>query len=176
MTLGGHGAGPQDLHHVATRNERNDSMREFSAPQHGACHYRQRGVTLLELMIVTVIVAILGLVALPSYRQYTIRAQRTEAKAALLQLAANQERFYLTNNTYTNNLAAVGFPGGVSEHGVYTLAIPVANQQTFQATATPTPGGGFNGKDMTSDAECAQFTLTQQGLKTALPDPNTVCW
>lgn len=136
----------------------------------------QRGVTLIELMVVVVVVAILGMIALPSYRQYTIRAQRTEAKTALLQLATNQERFYLQNNTYTNNLAALGFPGGVSENGVYTLNVPVANAQTFQATATPTPGGGVNGKNMTSDAECAQFNINAQGLKTAAPDPNSACW
>jgi len=137
---------------------------------------RQSGVTLIELLLVVTIVAILGLVALPSYRQYSIRAQRTEAKTALLRLAANQERFYLTNNTYTNNLAALGFPGGVSENGVYTLNIPVANTQTFQATAVPTPGGGANGRNMTSDVECTQFTLNSQGVKQATPDPNTLCW
>lgn len=137
---------------------------------------RQHGITLVELMVVMVVVAVLGMVALPSYRQYSMRAQRTEAKTALLQLAANQERFYLQNNTYTNNLAALGFPGGVSENGVYTLAVPVADPQSFQATATPTPGGGINGRNMTTDAECAQFSLTSQGLKTATPDPNTTCW
>jgi len=137
---------------------------------------RQRGVTLLELMIVVVIVAILGMIAVPSYRQYTMRAQRTEAKSALLQLAANQERFYLQNNTYTNNLAALGFAGGVSENGVYTLAVPLANAITYQATAVPTPGGGFNGKDMNADAECQQFGINSQGLKTAAPDLNNACW
>jgi len=137
---------------------------------------RQHGVTLIELMLVVVVVAILGMIALPSYRQYSIRAQRTEAKTALLLIAANQERFYLQNNTYTNNLAALGFPGGVSENGVYTLAVPVANQQAYQATATPTPGGGISGRDMTADVECAQFGLTSAGLKTANPDPNSTCW
>jgi type IV pilus assembly protein PilE len=137
---------------------------------------RQHGVTLIELMVVVVVIAILAMVAVPSYRQYSIRAQRTEAKTALLQLATNQERFYLQNNTYTNNLAALGFPGGLSENGVYTLNVPLANAQTFQATATPTPGGGINGREMTSDAECAQFNLNAQGLKTANPDPNNACW
>jgi len=137
---------------------------------------RQHGVTLIELMLVVVIVAILGMIAVPSYRQYSMRAQRTEAKTALLRIATNQERFYLQNNTYTNNLAALGFPGGVSEYGVYTLNVPVANAQTYQATATPTPGGGINGKNMTSDAECAQFSINSQGVKAAAPDLNNTCW
>ena len=145
-----------------------------TAPE--ALRQHQRGVTLIELMVVVVIIAILAMIAVPSYRQYTIRAQRTEAKTALLQLAANQERFYLQNNTYSNDLAALGFPGGASENGVYTLNVPLANTQAFQATATPTPGGGINGRDMTVDGECAQFNLNSQGLKTANPDPNNVCW
>ena len=135
----------------------------------------QRGVTLIELLLVTVIIAILGMVAVPSYRQYSMRAQRTEAKTALLQLATAQERFYLQNNTYTNNFAGLNLTG-FSENQVYTLAIPLANAQTYTATAAPTPGGGVNGKDMTVDAECASFTLTAQGLRTAAPNPNNACW
>jgi type IV pilus assembly protein PilE len=135
----------------------------------------QRGVTLIELMLVMVIVAILGMIAVPSYRQYSMRAQRTEAKTALLQLATAQERFYLQNNTYTNNFAALNLTG-FSENQVYTLAITAADFQTFSATATPTPGGGVNGKGMNDDAECASFTLTAQGLRTAAPNPNNACW
>ena len=140
-----------------------------------AIMFPQSGVTLLELMVVAVVIAVLGMVALPSYRQYSMRAQRTEAKTALLQLATAQERFYLQNNTYTANFAALNLTG-MSENSVYTLAIPLANAQTYQANAVPTAGGGVNGKDMTSDVECARFDITAQGLKTAQPDPNTVCW
>ena len=61
---------------------------------------RMAGVTLLELMAVVVVIGILGMIALPSYRQYVMRAQRTDAKTALLQLQTNQERFYLSNRRY----------------------------------------------------------------------------
>jgi len=135
-----------------------------------------RGVTLVELLIVIVIIAVLGLIAVPSYRQYSMRAQRTEAKTALLRLAANQERFYLQNNTYTNDTVALGFLLGESENGVYTLNIPLADTNTYQATAVPTPGGGTNGRTMTADTECAQFGIDAQGLKTAMPDPQSRCW
>jgi type IV pilus assembly protein PilE len=137
---------------------------------------RYGGVTLVELLIVVMIVSILGLIAVPSYRAYTMRAHRTEAKSALLQLAANQERFYLQNNSYSTDLVALGFPLSTSEYGVYTLTIPVADTVTYQATATPTPGGGTSGRNMTADAECARFTIDAQGLKTATPDPENRCW
>lgn len=137
---------------------------------------RMTGFTLVELMIVVIVVGILAAIAMPSYRQYTLRTHRTEAKSALLRLASSQERFYLQNNTYTNNLVALGFAAGTSDDGVYTLNVPVANTTTWQATATPTPGGGVNGVDQTADGECTSFALDSQGRRTAAPDPNSRCW
>jgi type IV pilus assembly protein PilE len=134
------------------------------------------GVTLLELMIVVVVMGVLAVIGVPTYRQYMQRTHRTEAKSALLRIAAEQERFYLQNNTYTNNLAALGFPGAVSENAVYTLAIPAANATAFTATATPRAGGGTNGVDQTGDAQCATFTINAQGIRTAAPNPNNNCW
>jgi type IV pilus assembly protein PilE len=134
------------------------------------------GVTLIELMVVVIVIGILAAIGVPSYRNYTMRAQRTEAKTALLRLAANQERFYLQFNTYTNDLVALGFVGGMSENGVYTLAVGAANTTTFQATATPTPGGGTNGVDQSVDADCASFTIDSAGVRSAAPDPSGRCW
>ncbi len=138
--------------------------------------HQPQGVTLLELLIVVVMIGLLATIAVPSYRQYSMRAQRTEAKTALLRLAANQERFYLQNNTYTDNLVALGFPAGVSDKGVYTLAVPVADTDTYRATAVPTPGGGQNGVGMSADADCALFSIDAQGVRAAAPDPNSQCW
>lgn len=136
---------------------------------------RIAGVTLLELMAVVLVIGVLGVIALPSYRQYSMRAQRTDAKTALLRLATNQERFYLQNRRYggTADLAALGFPDGKSENGAYQITIPVANAETYTAVATPVAGGRF---DMSADAECAQFEIDAQGRRRASPDPNQRCW
>jgi type IV pilus assembly protein PilE len=137
--------------------------------------HRVLGFSLIELMATVAIIAVLGMIAIPAYRQYSMRAQRTEAKAALLQLATNQERFYLQNRTYTNNFGQLNMTG-MSENSVYTLAIPVADATQYTATAVPTPGGGINGRDMTTDADCTQFSIDSQGLKQAAPDPDIQCW
>jgi type IV pilus assembly protein PilE len=130
-------------------------------------------------MVVVIVIATLAVIALPSYRQFTIRSQRTEAKTALLQLAANQERFYLQNNRYGTvaELTAANFPT-TSENNVYTLTLATVNgwQRDYTATATATIGGGTNGIDMTIDADCATFTITSQGVRDAAPDPNANCW
>ena len=137
---------------------------------------REQGLTLIEMLVVVVVIGILSAVAFPSYRQYSLRAHRTEAKTALLRVAENQARFYLQNNTYTNDLTALGFPGGLTEKALYTLAVPAADANAFQATAVPTIGGGLNGVDMHADVDCTQFRITSQGAKTATPDPDTRCW
>lgn len=140
---------------------------------------RVLGVTLIEVMIVVVVVAILGLIAVPSYRQYTIRAQRTEAKSALLELQTNQERWYLQNNAYTDDPEDLGFTGSLTENGVYTIDVrpgPGGLAQGYIATATPTSGGGSNGVDMSDDDECAQFSIDSEGRREASPDPRGRCW
>lgn len=136
---------------------------------------RMAGVTLLELMAVVLLIGVLGVIALPSYRQYVMRAQRTEAKTALLRLQTNQERFYLANRTYggTANLAALGFPTGTSENGSYAITIAGEDANTYTATATPVAGGRV---DMTQDAMCTSLSITAQGVKTATGSNPTSCW
>lgn len=133
---------------------------------------RNRGITLIELVIVMTIVGLLAAVAVPSYRQYLLRTHRSEAMSALLQLAAAQEKFYLQNNTYAGNAllddappAGLGLPA-TSENGYYTVAITAANVDGFSATATATGG-------QARDTSCATFTLNQAGVKTAT---SANCW
>lgn len=139
---------------------------------------RMKGVTLIELMIVIVVVAILASIAVPSYRQYVLRAHRTEAKTALLNLAAAQEKFYLQNNTYaadsalsTAPPAGLGLPD-TTENGWYTIAITAASATAFSATATATGA-------QTADSDCATLTLTGLGVKSATNSggsASSVCW
>jgi type IV pilus assembly protein PilE len=135
------------------------------------------GVTLLELMAVVMVIGVLGIIALPSYRQYMMRAQRTEAKNALLQVQANQERFYLANRTYGTvaNLIAANLlrADARSERGLYQIAIGGADATGYTATATPVAGAQI---DMTADAQCTSFTINAQGVRTATGTDAANCW
>jgi type IV pilus assembly protein PilE len=138
---------------------------------------RQHGITLLELMAVVMVIGILGIIAIPSYRQYVMRAHRAEAKAALLQLQTNQERYYLNAREYgtVDELVAANLlrAGGLSERGTYRITIADADAQTYTATATPIAGGAF---DMRDDAQCATFSITAQGERTATGSAADTCW
>lgn len=138
---------------------------------------QQRGITLIELMTVIVIIAILASIAVPSYRNYLLRAQRTEATTALLRLQAAQEKFYLQNNAYTANVdgvppAGLGLPD-VTERGFYAIAVALDDDdQTYRATATPVAGAG-----QADDTKCTEFSVTNAGERGAEgPGGMEQCW
>jgi type IV pilus assembly protein PilE len=134
---------------------------------------RQLGVTLLELMAVVMVIGVLGMIAIPSYRQYMMRTHRTEAKTALLRIQTNQERFYLDNRTYSSDPDELGFAGDVSERGTYALAIDGADAVGYTATATPRAGGAV---DMRDDAQCTQFSIDARGVRDATGTDAANCW
>jgi type IV pilus assembly protein PilE len=134
--------------------------------------HSMRGITLIELMIVVVIIGIMGVIAYPSYREFTARAKRNEAKAALLQIATNQERFYLQNNTYTCDMTRLGFAGAgpiQTDSGTYTVAVTACDSNVFTAQAVYNDGGAEAGK-------CGTFLINGRNVKTSLPDPPGDCW
>ena len=59
-----------------------------------------KGFTLIELMIVVAIVAILGSLAYPSYRDSVLKGKRAEARTALMELMQQQERYMTQRNAY----------------------------------------------------------------------------
>jgi type IV pilus assembly protein PilE len=140
---------------------------------HSNAKRRQHGMTLIELMAVVMVIGVLGMIAIPSYRQYTMRAQRVEAKTALMQLQTNQERFYLQNHTYSDDPGELGFVGDITERGAYALTIEDADATGYTATATPRAGGSI---DMRLDAQCATFSITAQGERSATGTAAASCW
>ncbi len=134
----------------------------------------------MELMIAVVIVAILVAIAIPGYRGYVQRAQRTEAKNALLRVQGAQEKFFVQHNRYATALApavpdGLGIPA-TTETGLYALTIAgLDGGNGFRVTATPRRGGPQD-----DDSRCASFTVDQNGLKGARnaagEDSAGECW
>jgi type IV pilus assembly protein PilE len=125
----------------------------------------QRGVTLMELLVVIVVLGILASIAFPSYRAYLLRAQRAEAKTALLQLQAGQEKFYLNGNSYTDAIDTASPDGlGLSdftETGKYQITVELGEGgQSYTATAAPAADGGQE-----DDTLCGSFTITDTGVR-----------
>jgi len=142
----------------------------------------QVGFSLIELLIVVVIVSALIGIGVPGYRQYVQRANRSDATAALLRIAAAQERFYLQNNRYARDVGEMNAapPDGLgiesTERGYYELNLESDNDELdFTATATPAAGG-----NQADDTECWTFQIDERGSRQAFDqggDPNEeFCW
>ena len=144
-------------------------------PQHAN---RMRGMTLIELMVVLAVVAILSTLAVGSYRQYVLRANRTDATSALLRVQVAQEKYFLQNNAYTTNVNAAPPTGlGVASptpNGFYTITVtgdPNSGNNiatSFLATATAVA-------PQTQDTSCLTLTINDQGLRNSSPS-TTACW
>jgi type IV pilus assembly protein PilE len=149
---------------------------------------RQRGFTLIELVIAMVIASILAAIAIPSYTSYIMKSRRTEAKSALLNLASLEERFYSTNNTYSSlptDLgytagAGVAFPVGSGYYNIQpitvTAAVAPVNSTSAGTPATYTikamPAATMS---QINDLGCTSFTISSGGVQTAT-GTSTTCW
>jgi type IV pilus assembly protein PilE len=121
----------------------------------------QQGFTLVELLITVVIVAILASIAIPSYRQYVIRANRSAAKEAMMDIANRQQQFLLAHRSYADksDLEATGYtlPSEVSRNYTWTMdpIEGVDSRPSFAIVFTPTG----------SQASDGAITLDSQGRK-----------
>jgi type IV pilus assembly protein PilE len=124
---------------------------------------REKGFTLMELMVVIVIVAILAAVAVPLYVNYVKDAQRTEAKAAIGAVLTAQQTYYQVNGTY---LAAETFRAGAAGQQLNCDLTDALNNWNISVTAGD--ANGFTvlatGKTGTSTAgRSVQLTRSRTG-------------
>lgn len=118
---------------------------------------RQKGFTLIEVMVVVVIIAILASIAIPSYREYVIRGHRRAAQAAIMEIATQQQQYFVANRTYADEVE-LGYvlPPEVDEH--YDYAVTVVEG--------PPPGFTINLTATGSQASDGNLALTSEGVKT----------
>ena len=64
---------------------------------------KQKGFTLIELMIVVVIIGVLAALAIPRYMKSATRAKQTEAKGLLKQIYTMQQAYFGMYEAYALN-------------------------------------------------------------------------
>lgn len=122
---------------------------------------KQRGFTLIEIMITIAIIAILSAIAVPQYQDYVTRGELPEAHAGLGAFRVQMEQYYQDNRNYGTGGCGAAAP--VYKYFAHTCTI-TSGGQGFTATATGT-GGRVNGPPPFI------FTLNEQNTRATTSSP-----
>ena len=110
---------------------------------------KNRGFTLIEILVVMVVIGILAAIAIPSYQSQLRKGTRAAAQALMADIA-NKEQFYLQSQRLywdcaspCTNLTTLGIslPGEVSNfYDIGITKVDTATPMTFEIKATPKSG------------------------------------
>ena len=101
---------------------------------------RQRGFTMMELMIVLATIVVLVGIALPAYNSTIVRSNRAAAQSYLMDLANREEQYLVDARTYTTTASTLlDAPTTVSSYYTITIVVPSGStiKNAFQIIATP---------------------------------------
>lgn len=134
----------------------------------------QRGMTLLELMIVIAIVGILAAIAIPAFNTQVMEARRADARNSLFDWQLRQAEYFADNLSYANVSTINGSGGNTvdSGEGYYDVTATSSSSSAFEMTATPK-----SGTTQASDSECASyFCINQDGPLYTGSCAAQACW
>lgn len=125
-----------------------------------------KGVTLIELMVVVAIVGMLAAIAIPAYNNYITRSRRADALSALLTVRAAQEMNRAEKGLYVD---AAGFAAKLLAGCSSTMA---GNNYTISVVAAAGPPPTFTATATGQDKQVNDFyfRIDQDGKQSYSPD------
>ncbi len=126
---------------------------------------KDKGFTLIELVVVILIVGLFAVLTMPVYQDVIRSGRRGDAKAELMRLANGQAKWRMTHKAY----ASLEELGGAAVNQDYTFKVAGASATAFAIIAAPT---GSRGQD---HDRCGTLTINQDAAlvsnQSACPKP-----
>lgn len=114
---------------------------------------KNKGFTLIELMIVVAIIGIISAIGYPSYLDYIKKTRRSDGHLALLNASQSLERCKATNFSFASCTLSANLTE--SDEGDYAISLETT-ATTYVVTATAQ-------NKQTSDDKCPTMTLNDKG-------------
>jgi len=120
---------------------------------------KNKGLTLIELLITVAIVGILVAIAYPQYQHYITRTYRTRALQNLLLLSKDMQHYYRQQQNYLGATIVAIASNNITDDKHYRYQIKELTAQSYQLIAIP------QSTQAKRDPHCGNLMIDQLGEK-----------